>query len=160
MKTITMVTVISGLLASSLALADPHTDSYLKDEGKGCHHGARSGKIEGKGQYWEKMADDLKLTTEQRALVKVAVEKAKPRFADLRERMQANRKALRELRQAGIGDESQLRALARERGNLVADLTIQRSHTRDDIRQILTDTQREQMKQIREKYRHEHRSKA
>jgi hypothetical protein len=84
MKTITMVTVISGLLASSLALADPHTDSYLKDEGKGCHHGARSGKIEGKGQYWEKMADDLKLTTEQRALVKVAVEKAKPRFADLK----------------------------------------------------------------------------
>ena len=34
MKTITMVTVISGLLASSLALADPHTDSYLKDGGK------------------------------------------------------------------------------------------------------------------------------
>jgi Spy/CpxP family protein refolding chaperone len=106
------------------------------------------------------MADDLKLTTEQRALVKVTVEKAKPRIADLRERMQTNRKALRELRQAGIGDESQLRALAQERGNLVADLTIQRSQTRDDIRQILTDTQREQMKQIREKYRHEHRNKA
>ena len=166
MKTITMVTMISGLLASSLASADPHTDSYLKDGGKGCHHGARSGKMEGmkgmegKGQYWEKMADDLKLTTEQRALVKVTVEKAKPRIADLRERMQTNRKALRELRQAGIGDESQLRALARERGNLVADLTIQRSQTRDDIRQILTDTQREQMKQIREKYRQEHRHKA
>ena len=158
MKTITMVTVISSLLASSLALADPHTDSYLKDGGKGCHHGARSGKME--GQYWEKMADDLKLTVEQRALVKVAVEKAKPRIADLKERMQTNRKALRELRQAGIGDESQLRALARERGNLVVDLTIQRSQTRDDIRQILTDTQREQMKQIREKYRHEHRNKA
>ena len=160
MKTITTVTLIGGLLASSLALADPHTDSYLKDGGKGCHHGARSGKMEGKGQYWEKMADDLKLTTEQRALAKVTVEKAKPRIADLRERMQTNRKALRELRQAGIGDESQLRALARERGNLVADLTIQRSQTRDDIRQILTDTQRGQMKQIREKYRQEHRNKA
>ena len=133
MKTITMVTVISSLLASSLALADPHTDSYLKDGGKGCHHGARSGKME--GQYWEKMADDLKLTVEQRALVKVAVEKAKPRIADLKERMQTNRKALRELRQAGIGDESQLRALARERGNLVADLTIQRSKMRNMCQQ-------------------------
>jgi len=152
--------MISGLLASSLVLADPQTDSYLKDGGKGCHHGARSGKMEDKGQYWEKMADDLKLTTEQRALVKVAVEKAKPRIADLKERMQTNRKALRELGQAGIGDESQLRALARERGNLVADLTVQRSQMRDDIRQILTDTQREQMKQIREKYRHEHSNKA
>jgi len=166
MKTITMVTMISGLLASSLASADPHTDSYLKDGGKGCHHGARSGKMEGmkgmegKGQYWEKMADDLKLTTEQRALVKVTVEKAKPRIADLRERMQTNRKALRELRQAGIGDGSRLQALARERGNLVADLTIQRLQMRDDIRQILTDTQREQMKQMREEYRQEHRHKA
>jgi Spy/CpxP family protein refolding chaperone len=166
MKTITTVTLIGGLLASSLALADPHTDSYLKDGRKGCHHGARSGKMEGmkgmegKGQYWEKMADRLKLTTEQRALVKVTVEKAKPRIADLRERMQTNRKALQELRQAGIGDESQLRALARERGDLVADLTIQRTQMRDDIRQILTDTQREQMRQMREEYRHEHRHKA
>ncbi|SFH42958.1 protein refolding chaperone Spy/CpxP family [Nitrosospira sp. Nsp14] len=166
MKTITMVTLISGLLASSLALADPHTDNYLKEGGRGCHHGARSGKMEGtkgmegKGPYWEKMADRLKLTTEQRTLVKATVENAKPRLADLREKMRTNREALRELRQVGIGDESRLQALARERGNLVADLTIQRTQMRDDIRQILTDIQREQIKQMREEYRHEHRHKA
>ncbi|PTR16026.1 Spy/CpxP family protein refolding chaperone [Nitrosospira sp. Nsp2] len=164
MKTIVKISLIGGLLASSMALADPHSDTYLKDGARGCHHGARSGKIgqgmEGKGLYWEKMADRLQLTTAQRASVKAAVENAKPRFADLKEKMRTNRKALKELGRAGNSDESRLEALARERGNLVADLTIQRSRTRNDINNVFTDAQREQMKQMREKHRQEHRNKA
>jgi Spy/CpxP family protein refolding chaperone len=45
--------------------------------------------------------------------------------------------------------------MAQERGDLVADLIIQRNKVRNEIQQVLTDTQREQMKQMREKREHQ-----
>jgi len=71
--------------------------------------------------------------------------------------MQTNRKALREVKREGKSDGNQVQALARERGDLVADMIIQRSKVRSEIQQVLTDTQREQMKQMRG--RHEHHDK-
>ena len=52
--------------------------------------------------------------------------------------------------QAGANkDEGTGTALAQERGDLVANMIIERSKVRSEIQQILTDTQREQMKQMR-----------
>ncbi len=64
--------------------------------------------------------------------------------------MRTNRKALRELRRATNIDEGQVQQLAHERGNLVANMIIERTKVRSEIRQVLTDTQREQMRQMRE----------
>jgi Spy/CpxP family protein refolding chaperone len=102
------------------------------------------------GRFLDRMTDRLKLTAEQRASVKTVMEKSKPQIADLREKMRTNRKALREVRRGPKIDEGQVQQLARERGNLVAELIIERTRMRNDIRQVLTDTQREQMRQMRE----------
>ena len=158
MKTIMKISLIGGLLISSMALAVPQPDTDSKDGARGCHHGKHAGMmgqgIKGEGHFLDRMADRLELTTEQRLSVKAALEKSKPQMTAIKEKMRTNRKALRELGRDG-GDDSRVQALARERGDLVASLVIERSKIRSDIQEILTDTQREQMKQMRWKHRHD-----
>jgi Spy/CpxP family protein refolding chaperone len=157
MKTIMKISLIGGLLISSIALAAPQPDVDSKDGARGCHHGAHAGMmkqgIKGEGRFLDRMADRLELTTEQRSSVKTVLEKSKPQMTAIKEKMRTNRKALRELGRDG-SDDSRVQALARERGDLVANLVIERSKIRSDIQQILTDTQREQMKQMRSKHKH------
>ena len=105
-------------------------------------------------KFLDRMSDRLKLTTEQRGSVQAVLQKSKSQRVALKEKMQSNRKALRALGQDGKTDDDKVQELARERGNLVSDLVIQRSKVRNEIQQVLTDTQREQMKQMREKHGH------
>jgi Spy/CpxP family protein refolding chaperone len=159
MKTIMKISLIGGLLISSIALAAPQPDTDSKDGVRGCHHGKHAGMmgqgIKGEGRFLDRMADRLELTTEQRSSVKAALEKSKPQMTAIKEKMRTNRKALRELGGDGNSDDNKVQALARERGDLVASLVIERSKIRSDIQQILTDKQREQMKQMRSKHRHD-----
>ncbi|SHL37732.1 LTXXQ motif family protein [Nitrosospira sp. Nsp11] len=158
MKTIKKISLIGGLLISSIAVAVPQPDTDSKDGARGCHHGKHAKMmgqgIKGEGRLLDRMADRLELTTEQRSSVKAALEKSKLQMTAIKEKMRTNRKALRELGRDG-SDDSRVQALARERGDLVASLVIERSKIRSDIHQILTDTQREQMKQMRWKHRHD-----
>jgi Spy/CpxP family protein refolding chaperone len=101
-----------------------------------------------------RMADRLQLTTEQRSSVQAVLQKSQPQRANLKEKMQANRKALKELARSGNSDSSQIAELAQERGQLVADMIVQRSKVRGEIREILTDAQREQLNQMRERSGH------
>ena len=148
MKAITKISLISGLLASSMALADPKPDTYT--DSRGCGHGAHSKMMKDQGRFLDRMADRLKLTAEQRASIKTVMETSKPQVADIREKMRANREALRELRRASNIDAGQVEQLAHERGNLVANMIIERTKVRSEIRQVLTDAQREKMRQMRE----------
>lgn len=159
MKSIAKIVLISSLLASSMALAASGPDN--SNSGKtwhDCHHGRHSG-MKGEGmhggeKFLDRMTDRLKLTAEQRSSVQAVLQKSQPQRANLREKMQANRKALKELARSGKSDSSQVATLAQERGQLVADLIVQRSKVRGEIRDILTDAQREQMNQMREKSGH------
>jgi Spy/CpxP family protein refolding chaperone len=158
MKTIMKLSLISGLLTSGIVLADPHSDAYQKYASSGCHHGAGSRSegqgMEGKKAFWDKMAERLQLTTEQRASIGAVMEKSRPQTAAIREKIRTNRRELRELARNAQIDDSRVQKLARERGNLVAELVTERTRTRHAINQILTDAQQEQMKQMREKNRH------
>jgi Spy/CpxP family protein refolding chaperone len=156
MKTITKIALIGGLLASSIAFAatDPATDATKAS--RDCHYGKHS-KTWDEGKYLDRMTEQLKLTPDQRTSVQAVLQKSKPQMTNIREKMQTNRKALREVKREDKSDGNQVQALARERGDLVADMIIQRSKVRSEIQQILTDTQREQMKQMRG--RHEHHDK-
>ncbi len=158
MKKIMKLSLISGLLASGIVLADPHSDAYQKYASSDYHHSADSRSEgqgrEGKKAFWDKMADRLQLTAEQRASIGAIMEKSKPQTAAIREKIRANRKELRELARNAQIDDSQVQKLARERGSLVAELVIERTRMRHAINQILTDAQQEQMKQIRETNRH------
>jgi Spy/CpxP family protein refolding chaperone len=161
MKTITKIALIGGLLASNVILAGPNPDTDSKKAA--CSHGAHSKMkgqgMEGKGNFLERMTDRLKLTPEQRGSIEAALQQSKPQITGIKEKMQANRKALRELGREGKSDADHVQTLAQERGYLVTELVIQRTKIRDEIRQVLTDPQREQMKQMREK-KHQHHSKA
>jgi Spy/CpxP family protein refolding chaperone len=158
MKTIMKISLIGGLLISSIAVAAPQPDVDSKDGARGCYHGAHAGMMKqgtkDEERFLDRMADHLKLSTEQRLSVKAALEKSKPQMTAIKEKMRTNRKALRELGRDD-SDDSRVQALARERGDLVASLVIERSKIRSDIQEILTDTQREQMKQMRWKHRHD-----
>ena len=159
MKTVMKISLISGLLISSMALAVPQPETDAKDGARGCHHGKHVGMMgqgmKGEGRFLDRLADRLELSTEQRSSVKAALEKSKPQMTAIKEKMRTNHKALRELGRDGSSDDNRLQALARERGDLVANLVIERSKIRSDIQQILTEKQREQMKQMRSKHRHD-----
>lgn len=162
MKTITKISLIGCLLASSIALAGPQADMGSKKASQDCHHGAHSRMgqgTDGGERFLNRMTDRLKLTTEQRSSVEAVLQKSKSQMANLKEKIQTNRKALRELRRDGNSDGSQVQVLAQERGNLVAESIIQRSKIRNEIQLVLTDTQREQMKQMREEHKHGHHNK-
>lgn len=154
MKTITKISLISGLLVSSIAFAatDPATDAQKAS--KDCHHGKHS-RMWDEGKYLDRMTDHLKLTPDQRTSVQAVLQKSKPQMTNIREKMQTNREALREIKRGDKINANQVQALAHERGDLVADMIIQRSKIRNDIRQVLTDAQREQMKQMYEKREHQ-----
>ena len=153
MKTIMKLSLIGGLLVSGIVLADSHSDAYQKHASSSCHHGAGKS-MEGKRAFWDKMAERLQLTTEQRTSIGAVMEKSRPQTAAIREKIRTNRRELRELARNAQIDDSQVQKLARERGNLVAELVTERTRTRHAINQILTDAQQEQMKQMREKNRH------
>jgi Spy/CpxP family protein refolding chaperone len=164
MKSITKIVLISGLLASSMAVAGPSPDNDSRKASRDCHHGAHSGMKGGgmdsaqKGEkFLDRMTDRLQLTAEQRTSVQAILQKSQPQRANLKEKMRANRKTLKELARSGKSDNSQIAALAQERGQLVADMIVQRNKVRGEIQQILTDTQREQFNQQREKSGHHNR---
>jgi Spy/CpxP family protein refolding chaperone len=161
MKSITKIVLISGLLASSMAMAGSSPDNDSRKASRDCHHGAHSGMKGGgmdraeKGEkFLNRMTDRLQLTTEQRSSVQALLQKSQPKRISLKEKMQVNRKALKELARSGKSDSSQIAALAQERGQLVADMIVQRSKVRGEIQQILTDAQREQLNQMRERSGH------
>ena len=56
MKTITKISLIGGLLASSMALAAPSPDTDSKKASQECHHGAHSRMmgqgVDGEGISW------------------------------------------------------------------------------------------------------------
>jgi Spy/CpxP family protein refolding chaperone len=158
MKSFTKVVLISGLLSSSMAMAGTSPDNSSGKASHHCHHGKHSG-MKGEGmdrgeKFMNRMADRLQLTTEQRSSVQAVLQKSQPQRANLKEKMQANRKALKELARGGNSDSSQIAELAQERGQLVADMIVQRSKVRGEIREILTDAQREQLNQMRERSGH------
>lgn len=162
MKIIKKISLIGCLLASSIALAGTQADTGSKKASQECRHGSHSRMgqgADGGERFLNRMTDRLKLTTEQRSSVEAVLQKSKSQMANLKEKMQTNRKALRELKQNGGGDGSQVQVLAQERGNLVAASIIQRSKIRNEIQLVLTDTQREQMKQMREEHKHGHHNK-
>jgi Spy/CpxP family protein refolding chaperone len=158
MKSITKIALISGLLASSMAVAGTNPDNDSRKAAHHCHHGAHSsmkgGDVYGGEKFLDRMTDRLKLTTEQRSSVQAVLQNSQPQRVNLKDKMQANRKALKELARSGKSDSSQIETLARERGQLVADMIVQRSKVRGEIREILTDAQREQLNQMRQKPGH------
>lgn len=137
-----------GFVASSYAM--PSGEGYEKcmhgKHGKG--HGEKHGR---RGFDIDRMAEKLNLSDEQRASMQAIVDESKPEITALREKMRDNRKQLKELAQTSPFNEAEARKLADAQGDLKADMIVLRMQQRSKMHDILTEEQRMQMKEMREK---------
>lgn len=113
-------------------------------KGYGMKHGSR-------GFNTERMAEKLGLSEEQRTRVNAIVEESRPQIEALREKMRETRKQLREQMHTGDYNEAEVRKLADAQGDLKADMIVLRAQQRAEIRDILTEEQRKQMKEMWQK---------
>jgi len=108
-------------------------------------HGPRPGMH----QKFERMAEALELTDEQRRQFKQIHRKARPKLQEIGDAMQDNREALHRLSPADEDYAGQVERLAREQGKLVARMIRVRSRVRAEVYAILTPEQREKAKELR-----------
>jgi protein CpxP len=146
MKTLTKSALIGVLLASGVAFAGA---PYGGGPGN-CHHGAHHAHgFDRHGGGIARMVERLDLTPEQRTTIRGIVDQARPQFRQVRDRMMENRKQLRTLMQQDTYDEAQVRQLAQAQGAAKADMIVLRTKVQSEIRKVLTEQQRDQLKQMR-----------
>lgn len=99
-------------------------------------------------QRMERMADSLGLTADQRQQVQQIHAQARPQFEEIGKRMQANRRAMHDLDPSAADYDAQVAKLAHEKGQLVEQMVIQRSHVRAQLHAVLTPEQQAKAKQL------------
>lgn len=143
----------TALVVSSLGMAGQVAAMPYGGGPDGCMRGGLHKGPGGKGFNVERMSNRLNLTQEQRTQVQAIVDGNSEQMTDLRAKMQQNRETIRGLTQQTPFDEEEVRRLADEQGDLKADMIVLRAQQRSQISAVLTDEQREQMKNMRGKRR-------
>ncbi len=93
----------------------------------------------------------LDLTDEQKAQVKQIVEAGKTKTQPIRESLKANRLKMDELTANGAFDEAAVSAIATEKGNLSAQMTIERVRVKSQIFALLTAEQKTKAAEMKSK---------
>jgi len=151
-KALLVIMVINGGVGASIAYA------LSPDGAHGCMHGSHSMGFGSHDGYKDpdtridRMADALDLTKAQRDAMRAIVDKARPQTRELHDKLAENHKQLHALVQQASPKESELRKLADAQGQMMADMIVLRTKVQTEIRAVLTDAQREQMQQWREKH--------
>jgi len=149
---IVAVTLSSGavLLASSPGYGEKQFDDCQKSGrhmGKGAKHSSEH-------RFIERMTKKLNLSQEQNTAVLAIVEQSRPQMQQFRDKMRDNRQQLQKLMEQDTLDETAVRQLAEQQGSYKAELIVLRSKMRSEISKQLNETQREQLKQMRERRKH------
>jgi len=111
---------------------------------------------EGGMRHMQRMADDLKLSDQQRQQFKQIHSEGHASGKALHDVLQANRKAMRKLDPGSADYHAQVVKLAAEKGELVKQMVIQHAEMRAKVYAILTPEQRKMAKEMKEKHpRHE-----
>lgn len=100
------------------------------------------------GAFAERMADRLNLSSDQIAALRAIEDKYRPGLRSAMDRLRDSRRALAK---ADPADASKLRAIADARGKAIADMIVLRVQMRNEVRAVLTEEQRDRMKEM---YRH------
>ena len=114
------------------------------------HDGMMGGMQHGMGQGFGGMGPGLDLSTEQRAEMGKIRQEFLPLMGELRGRMQANHEQIRALRQGGEPDQAAIDKLAEQKGDLITEMIKLRTQHQARMQALLTDEQREQMRQHRQ----------
>jgi periplasmic protein CpxP/Spy len=130
MKTGIRMFAIVAAVATTLGLAAITASAHMGDEGQPPT-----------GRHFKKMSKELGLTSKQQDGIKAIFEKNRPLVKPLIQQMMTERRALRSLVQADTIDEAAIRAQSAKVAAIQADLAVQRAHTGQDIRALLTPDQ-------------------
>jgi protein CpxP len=122
--------------------------------GKGCDGDKRGGMG---GKHFEKMAQALSLTAEQKAQIEAVRAGENEKIAPLRQQMRETREELRQISQAVPFDEAAVGALATRQAETQAQLLVAQARLHSQITAILTPEQRELRDTLRQQKKGEHR---
>jgi len=149
MKKATTTILITSALAASLAAAVPvfARGPDMPDHCAGRAQSMAFGRHGDPEARIERMAQRLNLSTEQRDAMRAIVDKARPQMRALRDRLTDNRTQLRTLTLQGNADEARVRTLADAQGKAMADLIVLRTQMRSEMDKVLTEPQRQQLRQ-------------
>ena len=104
----------------------------------------------GPGGMMGKMGSALDLSAEQQAEMSKIRDEMLPLMGELHGRMQANHEQMQALTQSGDGDQAAIGKLADQKGDLIAEMIKLRSQLQARMQSVLSDEQREQMRQHRQ----------
>lgn len=155
MKKLVTTLLMSSIAFGGMTLANAdsgysergeHNQKYCDKRNKGKGFAARI----------ERMTKKLGLNEEQVKKMHEVEAKFHPQMQSLREKMKATRSELREVMHAENVDQTTVKSLAKQQGDLKAEKIVLRSQMRAEINKLLTTEQRTKMKELREKHRAKH----
>lgn len=113
--------------------------------GFAASHGDMNKDHKDRGDHMEKMAEKLDLDESQRMVWQSLHENHHPRMKEIREEMKEQRKALHDASKEGF-DEAKAEAAAERLGDLTSEASLMRARMHAEVREILTEEQREKFK--------------
>ncbi|MCS7080924.1 MAG: Spy/CpxP family protein refolding chaperone [Chloracidobacterium sp.] len=111
------------------------------------------------GFFLKRMAAELNLTEEQQTQIRQILEAERATVAPLKTQLKTGYDQLHTLGTDGIFNEVQVRAIAQQQAQAIAELIVSRERTKARIAAVLTPEQRERAKQMLERFqqrRHNH----
>jgi Spy/CpxP family protein refolding chaperone len=143
MKSSIFATVGAAAVAGLIVLANPATAHGEFGGGRG------GGKLFASSFQIAHMAQRLDMTEEQKAQLRGVLDAARPEADRLADAMVANRQAMKAFRETETFSEAEVRAIADQRGELVADMTVLYARVHAQIKEILTPEQLERFEKMR-----------
>ncbi len=97
------------------------------------------------------MSHYLDLTSDQQAQMKQIMQNEKPNFKPLIQQLAQSRQQARQIAEAGTFDESQAQAYANQQAQIMAQLTVQKLKTANEMYKVLTPDQQTKLNDFLDK---------
>ena len=103
-------------------------------------------------RFLARLGNYLELTETQRAQIKTILETERPKLQPLVIQAALTHKEIVEATKTGEFNETQIRALATQQGQHVANLIVEKERVKTQIYQVLTPAQRTKLDQLRQRF--------
>ena len=147
MRNSIFATVGAVAVAGLMALANPAAAHGGFGKGRG------GGKLFTSSFQIAYIARELDMTEEQKAQLREVLDAARPEADRLADAMVNSREAMKAYRESDRYSEEDIRAIADEKGKLVADMMVLHARVHTQIKAILTPDQLERFEKMRTRHR-------
>ena len=151
---ILVVTSVLVLVIGATILAAGRSD-VVRAHFQKSQHAMGSGETFGPDMI-DHIARELNLTDAQKSQMKTIFESAHASFAPLHQKMEDTDKQLEAATANGQFDEAQVRTLATQKGQLMADAIVEHERMKSKLFAILTPDQRVKAEALHKKFSHHH----